>query len=297
MGGEFVFSSYDNKFSLDLYHELVNEVKRIESKFTEFHQSELTLMNKKAARDWCDVDREMIELLNRARHTSDKTMGRFDVTFATLAMKKRELEAQGKSLGVFQNIYLSHQINYKNILIDENKMKVKYKRANLRVSLGGIGKGYAVDRCYDILKGAKLSNFFINGSGDIRVYSEEAAPRTWRIGIQNPFSKEQKFVGTIQLGNGAVATSGSYKKYNFESNDKSDHHIIAKRSGRSLDEIVSVTVLAKDCVDADTYATAIMSMKLNEAKLFIKKNDLFSCMIDKSGKTYLSDRALHAFSF
>jgi thiamine biosynthesis lipoprotein len=99
----------------------------------------------------------------------------------------------------------------------------------------------------------------------------------------------------LQLANGAVAKSGSYI-HKIDNQDKFlDHHIINPSTGRSVDGVISSTVLTPTCVDVDTTATVLMNVSAKEGKVYLDKHDLFGVIVDKNGKSFLSKKAFRSF--
>jgi thiamine biosynthesis lipoprotein len=94
----------------------------------------------------------------------------------------------------------------------------------MSIDLGGIGKGYAIDRASDVLKRNGLTSFLFNAGGDVLVSGYKAEDQNWTVGIKDP-RKEDKLLGSVELTNKSIATSGDYERY-FEIDGKRYHHII-----------------------------------------------------------------------
>ena len=189
--------------------------------------------------------------------------------------------------------YLKY-IDYKLIEIDDVKKTIYLPHPKMKIGLGGIGKGYAVDQIYKKFIKRGLYNFYINGAGDIRVHSRLDAPRKWRIGIRNPLSPDpRKSVGIIQLAEGAIASSGGY--IHNVNGDKFNHHILHPKTGKSQTEIIASTVMSVDAITADTTATILMNMNKKEALLYLNDHHLSGMVFSREGQCCLSDRALKNF--
>lgn len=301
MGGEFIFKCYAQpNFSEEEIFKLFDlaaaEVSRIEDKFTTFRDSEFNNINKLAGCRACFVDAEVFGLVKRSLAVSKLSKGAFDITYASIQKALRIQESSPVVDGVCDNNQI-RLIDYRNIIIDENNQSIFLPNEFMQIGLGGIGKGYAVDKAFDSLKEMGLVNFYVNGSGDIRVHSQIDAPRKWRIGIRNPFSKDpSKNVGIVQLTNGSISTSGSYVKFNPEAKHFfDDHHIINTKTKSSRSEIVSATVLSDDCVTSDTTGTILMTMSVIEALEYLDHNSLLGVVIDKTGRSFLTDNTMKYF--
>ena len=178
--------------------------------------------------------------------------------------------------------------------IDKKKKTIFLPFKDQRIGIGGIGKGYAVDRAFNFLKDKGFVNFSVNGSGDMRVHSEPNAPRPWRIGIRNPLAKDaSQSAGIVQLSNGSVSTSGSYIQ--FKGKDSSNHHIINNYKEKSRHPI-SCTIVGQSCMETDVWATIAMTQEIDDSLTLLNKEKLYGILIDKEGQSYLTNTAMRAFS-
>tara|TARA_R110000868_G_scaffold136049_8_gene348821 strand:+ start:961 stop:1899 length:939 start_codon:yes stop_codon:yes gene_type:complete len=291
MGGEFVLLAYPQKYLskadvFDLFKLAFNEVDRIESKFTDFKDSPFNQINDFAPKAPYAVDDEVFKLLESAQDYSKLTDGRFDISFASLVHRQREATHNKSPLSQKATDYYRSVINYKDIELDRKTSSVHFLNKDIRIGFGGIAKGYAVDRAFELLKEAGLVNFSVNGSGDLRVHSSDDAPRPWRLGIRNPFAKDPTAAaGIVQLANGALVTSGTYVN---------GAHIINKNQSPTQD-LVSLTLIEDTAMSADILATALMNMDLNNAISFLDARKSIGIAIDKNGKTHLSQAAIAHF--
>lgn len=299
MGGEFQFLCFPQSFLsredvYRLFDEAYDEVKRIEVKFTDFRPGFFNDINKYAGVRPVEVDEETIYLIKEAMTVSQKSHGTFDISFASIGHLWRALKEQNKVLE--QETIKEHLkfIDYELIQIDEANKTVYLPYPQMKIGLGGIGKGYAVDQVYKYFIKKGLYNFYINGAGDIRVHSRMDAPRKWRIGIRNPLSADaSKSVGIIQMGEGAIASSGGY--IHNVNGDRFNHHIIHPKTGISNKEVIASTVIANDAITADTTATILMNMGKIEAVNYLNEHNLNGLVFCPEGRSYLSDRALNNF--
>jgi thiamine biosynthesis lipoprotein len=127
----------------------------------------------------------------------------------------------------------------------------------MQFDLGGIAKGYAVDRAFRALRERGEDNFLINLAGNMRAHGRPGTSRPgWRIGIRNPFA-EGAWFGTLVLADGeGIATSGSYERYVLI-NGVRHGHILDPRTGRPVAGMISVTVVAASAMEADALSTAL----------------------------------------
>jgi thiamine biosynthesis lipoprotein len=299
MGGEFQFLTFPQTYLskedvLNIFDEAYIEVKRIENKLTDFKSSPFNRINEMAGIQPVVVDQEILSLIKKALEISQKSQGLFDISFASIGHIWRKYSEVGKSIPEEVIANKISLINYHDIVINDVESTVYLPNADMRIGLGGIGKGYAVDAVYNLFLKHGLTNFYVNGAGDLRVHSRADAPRPWRIGIRNPLSIDKvRNVGIIQLANGAIASSGGY--INNVAGNTQDHHIIHPKMGRSKTEVIGSTVLADDSTTADTTATILMNMSVTEALKYLNDENLSGIVFSHEGMSYLSDRALKNF--
>ena len=300
MGGVFQFFTYDQEIESsklqNIFRDAELEVHRVEEKLTDFKESPFQLINENAGLRKTYVDEELFSLIKKSLEISRETNGVFDISYASVGHLWREAKKSGKNLSFFERVNASRFVNYKNISINENDSSVYLAHKEMKIGLGGIGKGYAVDRAYDILINGGLKNFYVNGSGDIRVHSSENAPRKWRFGVRNPFSKSsENKIGVVQLSTGSISSSGNYVEKNRSDNNKSDHHIIDPKFGFSRNQVVASTIFSDDAMTSDVYATVVMNMDKKNALKFLDEKNIAGAIVTKEGQCVLSARALNNF--
>jgi thiamine biosynthesis lipoprotein len=209
--------------------------------------SEISKLNKSKKKK---VSKELLFILKKALKLCKKTNGKYDIS------KGEEFLARKKGLKIVQK-----NLSYKDIKI--SKKIVTLKNQKIKIDLGSIAKGYITDEIkkYLILLGVKSG--IINSRGDIALFGNS----TTNVKIRHP-RNQKKIIGSINLRNVCIATSGDYTQYNksFENS-----HIVNKN------KFISVTVISKTLAEADLYATVFMicSDKLRREILKNKKNIKF----------------------
>jgi thiamine biosynthesis lipoprotein len=299
MGGTFTYKVFpqsnlrDNEVE-ELIKVAHSEVQRIESKFTEFHPSIIEDINNLAGIEECEVDRETMELILQSKKYHEVSQGLFDITYS--ARNKLWRKNGGAKLGLIERLQLKSLVDFSKVKIDRKRNTIYLPYKKMRIGFGGIGKGYAVDRAYEILFNEGLENFSVNGSGDMRVHSHESAPRAWKIGIRNPFNKDPNVsAGLVQLRIGSVSTSGSYIQNFNDHQSETNHHIHIKNPQFKTPPPLSCTVLSEKCIDSDVWATIAMAMDIQKAIPLLEKNHLAAIIIDATGKTFLTSKAIDCF--
>jgi len=153
-------------------------------------------------------------------------------------------------------------------------------QAGMEVDFGGFGKEYAADRAAALLRSAGVSGGYVNLGGDISVLGPRGDGSGWRLGIRHP-RRDCALVDTLELGAGALATSGDYERY-FEAGGVRYCHVLDPRSGWPVRYWQSVSVVAPTCAAAGAACT--VAMLLGEHGLaFIREQSLPLLAIDASG--------------
>lgn len=265
-----------------LFEQAHDEVLRIKNTYTEFSESIINDINLNAGKKWTSLDDEAYFLLKKGIEFSKITNGLFSLSISTISYPWKVKFKKGEVLSKSERVKLLEYVDDTLIQFNDLKKEVLLSHEQMRIGLGGLGKGYAVDCAFQFLKSKGMINFCVNGGGDLRVHSHIDAPRPWKIGITNPFSEKQKYVGWVKLTNEALSTSGSYRQKNTEE----DHHIIHPKLGISEKIIKSVSLICESTMQADAFCTAIMNMQWNEAINWMNKMQLKGVIIHRDGKTY-----------
>jgi FAD:protein FMN transferase len=301
MGGNWEVQCFPrNKHEKDYFTQIIadgfKEVVRIENLLTDFKPSPFMKINDFAGEKSVKVDQEIFDIVTQSLQISNETKGLFDISYASVGHYWRQCRKKGILPDEKTVKDLSELIDYRKIEMDSKNQTIFLPHPFMRIGLGGIGKGYAVDRLFDYLRKKGMVNFMVNGSGDIRVHSLASAPRKWKVGIRNPFNPDPSVkCGLLCIDNGAVATSGDYINA-IKIEDKNYHHIISPNDGHSSQGIVSSTVWTETAIEADTLATSLMLMDIGEALTYSNVRGLFSLLIDENGKVHLSRKAMQVMT-
>jgi thiamine biosynthesis lipoprotein len=271
-----------NKAALQAFQ----EIKRIETIMSPWiDSSDVTQINRSAGKEWVKISPETIQVVKKAREISEFSEGGFDITVGPLSelwRKARENKAPPSKEDVKGKLDL---VNFKNMEVDKEG-KVFLKKKGMAVDLGGIAKGYDVDRAFDVLRSLGYKNLIVNAGGDLRVGGLKNN-QPWSTGIQNP-REPKKILTRISVSDMAVTTSGDYEKF-FIHQGKRYHHIFDPRDGFPTEGCQSVTIVTKDCMTADALATAVFVLGPEKGYALCRELDGVECLIvDKDGKIILS---------
>lgn len=230
------------------------EFERVEKMCSLFDEnSELSRLNSSGD---LVASKEFFDILEKAQMYYETTDGAFDVTIAPLSLlwKKAFLAQELPREEDIKQALSCVGSDY--IYLDDKNLSVKLLKMGVKLDLGGMAKGYAVDSSIAKLKALKIDSAIVNAGGDIYCLGENDK-RPWRVGIQDP-RNNKNIIETLQLENKAVATSGDYEQF-FIFQDKRYSHIINPSTGYpAVSGIISASVIAKDALTADVLATAFV---------------------------------------
>jgi len=281
---------------VELYHQdtavaqsgveaVLSEMRRIDAAMSPFiDNSELSLVNREAGQHPVAISKELFELLQRSNRVSGLTHGAFDVTFASVGFLYDY--RKGIRPNDQQRATATSLINYHQLQLDPAKQTVRFGQPGMRIDLGGIAKGYAVDRCITLLEQLDIHNALVRAGGDSRV-SGERWGRPWTIGIRDPRDREG-VVAVIPLIDVAVSTSGDYERF-FEQEGVRYHHIINPRTGDSARELQSVTIIGPDATTTDALSTSVFVLGLQEGMALIDQlAGVDAILVDRHGTLHYS---------
>ena len=233
--------------------------------------SDILRLNAAAGERAVPVSPETREVLRIAHQISEQTGGTFDVTFAALSgLWKFDYQDKDNSIPDRKEIDRRLPlVNYRDVVVDDTAGTAMLRRKGMRVNLGGIGKGYAVDRAVDILRRRGLHDFMIQAGGDMYVAGMRG-DRPWRLGIRDPRGPADKVFATLDLRDGTFSTSGDYERF-FMKNGVRYHHIIDLRVGEPARLCRSVTLVTERAVVADALAKGVFILGPDEGMALIER--------------------------
>lgn len=243
--------------------------------------SEVARINREA-HDGVTVHSEVGEVLAAAIDVGRASGGAFDITVEPLVRlwgflggrphvpKPAEIDALLPTVGLAQ------------LEFDPTTGKLRFLRPELRVDLGGVAKGHAVDQAFAVLREAGVQNGLINLSGNMRGMGHPEGREHWTVGIRDPTGPMQP-IATLRLDDEAIATSGDYEQ--FVAADGARYgHILDPRTGWPAQGLAQVTVLAPSARDADAWATALFVLGIDAAKhLLARERQLASVLVQPDG--------------
>ena len=175
--------------------------------------SDILRLNAAAGKSAVAVSPEVRAVLHASQEVSEWTAGKFDVTFAALSgLWKFDQDIDGRVPDRAQIAPRLPLIDYRALQIDDRAGTAALSRSGMQVNLGGVGKGYAIDRAVTILRGSGLTDFMIQAGGDLFVAGRRG-DRPWRVGLQDPRGAPNSLFAAIDLTDAAFSTSGDYERF------------------------------------------------------------------------------------
>lgn len=218
--------------------------------------SDVNRMNQAAGGAAVPVHADTRRVLRAAAQVNAWTDQKFAVTFGALAeVWKFDHDQDGRVPTAAEIAARLPRIDDRAVVVDDAAGTAAVTRAGVRVHLGGIGKGFAVDRAVAILRGAGLRDFLIQAGGDLYA-GGQAGDTPWRLGIQDPRGPGGEPFAAIELSDATFSTSGDYERF-FISDGLRYHHILDPETGQPARGCRSVTIVARDATMADGLSTGV----------------------------------------
>jgi thiamine biosynthesis lipoprotein len=245
------------------------EFLRLENLFSVYRRhSEISRLAQSAGRAPIAVSDDTRRILELSKRYGELSGGAFDVTVGPL------VRLWGFGADSHHAVPDPARIEETKKLVDFRRIELKggsaYLPEDMRVDLGGIGKGYAVDSAYDILRAGGTGAVLIDLGGNIRVMGQARPGEAWTVGVRNPYDREL-VLGKIGLRDGmAVATSGNYERF-VEMAGRRYSHIIDPRTGYPSEGMAAVTVVCPDATMTDAMSTSLFVLGMEAGREMMRK--------------------------
>lgn len=249
-----------------------------------------------AAGAWTEVSDETIDVIRTANIVSYESGGVFDITIGGITALW-DFKSESPQLPDDADIQqaLPH-VDYKAITTGGGK--VRLSDAEAQIDLGGVAKGYIADEVCAFLEEQGVTGAIVNLGGNVAVIGEKDADTPWRVGIERPFTDRTELVGTVEVTDATVVTSGIYER-NFEKDGRIYHHILDPKTGYPAEtdlDAVTITAAKGNSGFCDAVSTACLIMGRDKAVEFIKHlqtsypdKELEAAFIDKNGDIVQTD--------
>ncbi len=223
------------------------------------------------------VSGELFELLERALQLSAASEGAFDITYESVGyLYDFRLAARPSADDIERRL---EAINHEHVRLDPSARTVSFAQPGVRVNLGGIAKGYAVERGATLLRAAGVEYAMLNAGGDTRVLGDRRG-QPWIIGIRHPRA-DDAVVTRLPLVDEAISTSGDYERF-FEEGGRRYHHILNPSTGEPTQGVLSVTVIGPDATLTDGLSTAVFVLGARRGLALIDATDGYEAIVVES---------------
>jgi len=230
------------------------EMKKVDALMSTYKEnSEVSILNREGENH---LSAETLQVIREAINFSEITGGAFDITCRPLINLWKKAKKE-KVIPSPQEIKEALSlVGYEKIKILPEGDVVRFKQKGMQIDLGGIAKGYAVDRAIETLRKNGIRRALVNAGGDLYALGNGPGGEKWKVGIQDP-REEDKLLGIIKVKDVGVATSGDYQRY-FTIEGKRLSHIVNPKTGQTVQDVpMSVTVIAPHATTTDALATGV----------------------------------------
>lgn len=227
------------------------EISRIENMMSNYvNDSYVYILNKDGIVE--DVSDEFFRLIKDSIYYGDLSEGGFDITVQPiLDLYSYTFSELGRPPTDDEISDVKQKVGYSYIAFKHRD--IFFLKDNMSITLGGIAKGYAIDKAIEVLQEEGIEHALVNAGGDMKALGDKNG-KPWQIALRNPRDKKD-YISIIDLNGSSVATSGDYERY-FD-DEKKFHHIVDPRTGYSATSLISVTIIAPEAKDADALATSV----------------------------------------
>jgi len=285
-----IVPSQKNPNTKTIFQLLFERLEEIEKKMGRTDPDSLVAkMNRLGSKEPVPVDPEMMFVLNKSFYIFNLTNGKFDVTIGPLIRLWGFDTAEKRPRVPRRREIMSrlHQVNFRNLELDQKNQTVSFKTPGMGIDLGGVAKGYAVDQLLKLLLEMGIQRAIVEIGGDVKTLGLKPDNLLWVVGIQHPRDRG-KLLAILDSDGRAIATSGDYEK-NFVEEAILYHHILNPKTGYPARKCQSVTVLANSALHADALSTGIFVMGTEMGmKLIEELPGVDGVIVDISGKIWIS---------
>lgn len=250
--------------------------------------SELSRINRDAARHAVPISSEMFHLIERAIRFSKLSDGAFDITYASVGHLYDY--RQGTLPSAAQLEQARAAVGYRHLVLNRAARTVRFTRDGVRIDLGGFAKGHAVDNCIALLRQRGIEHAIVSAGGDSHVLGDRRG-RPWTIAIRDPRHAD-KIVAVLPLEDTSISTSGDYERY-FERDGVRHHHLIDPKTGSSPRALHSVTILAADGLTTEGLSKSVFVLGLEKGMRLVESlPGVDAVVVDAAGTLHFSSGLL-----
>src|SRR6202451_3335478 len=265
---------------------VLDEMRHIDDSMSTYKPtSEVSQVNAKAADGPMKISKELFDLLVTAKQYSVITDGAFDITYASVGYLydfRKHVHPNDAQIDK-----ALPAVNFRHVLLDPKNQTVQFSQKGVRIDLGGIAKGYSVDRGIDVLKSLGVTRAYVSAGGDSRIIGDRFG-KPWMVGIRDPRKGEGEVISRIPLVDAAISTSGDYERF-FDEDGVRYHHIIDPRTGHSASKVRSATVIGPYATRTDGLSkTAFVLGPEKAMEIYNRIDDIDAIIVKLDGTVIFS---------
>ena len=265
---------------------VLDEMRHIDESMSTYKaSSEVSQVNARAADGPMKISKELFDLLVTARQYSEITEGAFDITYASVGYLydfRKHIKPDEKQIKT-----ALPAVNYQHVILDQQHQTVRFSQKGVRIDLGGIAKGYSVDRGIDVLKARGFDRAYVGAGGDSRIIGDRFG-KPWMVGIRDPRKGEGEVITRIPLTDAAISTSGDYERY-FEEDGVRYHHIIDPHTGHSASKVRSATIIGPIATRTDGLSKTAFVLGPDKAmEIYNRLDDIDAIIVRLDGSVIYS---------
>lgn len=288
----FTSRSVDEARTRELFAAATTEIVRLEKLMTTWDPaSEVSRINAAAGRIPVAVSQETFDVIAESLRTSAISEGTFDITFETLhGLWKFDQDLDPRPPTPEQVRERVQFMGFRHVKLEKGPRTVYLDEAHVRIGLGGIAKGYAVDRAARVLQTGGLDSFFVQAGGDLYAHGLKADGTPWNAGIRDPRGPEGDYFATMPVSDCAFSTAGDYER-TYVIDGKRYHHIIDPRTGYPATASRSVTIWAPTALLADEIDDAVFILGPEKGLALVESiEDAGAVIVDAANRVWTSKR-------
>lgn len=293
MGTQIRFTAWteDRPRAEGAFEAAIHEFRRLEALHSNWKpKSDVSRINDEAGRSPVPVAPETFELITEAKRMHGLTGGKFDVCFGVLSDLWRFDHDQDNRVPdpavVKRRLPL---VDASRIELDPTHRTVFLPDAQMRIHVGGIGKGYAVDRAVRVLRTRGLQHFMVQAGGDLYAAGRRG-DRPWRVGIRDPRGRAGRYFAFAEVEDKTFSTSGDYERF-FIKDGVRYHHIIDPHTGQPARGTRSATILAPSALLADAFSTGVFLLGPDRGLEIVENTPgVGAVIVDANNQVHVSKR-------
>ena len=261
---------YDQK-DQNLLNEAFTELKRLDTLLSAYNEkSEISAINAKAGQSPVAVSRETFEVIQKGLAYGHLTDGAFDITIGPLV----DLWNIGENTEVpaeSEIEYARSLVDYRKVVLDEEKYTVFLQDPNMKINLGAVAKGYIGQQLKGFLTERGVTHGILNLGGNVVLIGEKDRGQPFGVSVEDPDNLENT-IGVLGISDCAAVTSGDYQRFFIGSDGQRYHHILDPQTGYPAEsEFRQVTIVTSDSTDADILSTACFILGLDRSLALVEQ--------------------------